>query len=58
MDAVEGVYRVRLQPDEKTVQWVGTGDVENEVLDDEPDSSMLTRLQLLLFSWFVPTDQL
>ena len=58
MDAVEGVYRVRLQPDGKTVQWVGTGDVENEVLDDEPDSSMLTRLQLLLFSWFVPTDQL
>jgi len=58
MDNVEGVYRVRLQPDGQSVQWVGTGDVENQVLDDEPDSSLLTRLQLLLFSWFVPTDQL
>ena len=47
-----------LKPDGQTVQWVGTGDVDNEVLDSEPDSSMLTRLQLLLFSWFVPTDQL
>ncbi len=58
MDHVEGVYRVRLKPDGRTVEWIGTGDVENEVLDDEPDSSLLTRLQLLLFSWFVPTDQL
>ena len=58
LDDLEGVYRVVLKPDGKTVQWVGTGDVTNEVLDDEPDSSMLTRLQLLLFSWFVPTDQL
>jgi len=58
LDDLEGVYRVVLKPDGKTVQWVGTGDETNEVLDDEPDSSMLTRLQLLLFSWFVPTDQL
>ena len=58
LDDVEGVYRVVLKPDGQTVQWVGTGDETNEVLDDEPDSSMLTRLQLLLFSWFVPTDQL
>jgi putative cardiolipin synthase len=58
MDDIEGVYRVELKPDGKTVQWVGTGDEVNEVLDEEPDSSMLTRLQLLLFSWFVPSDQL
>ena len=58
LDDLEGVYRVVLRPDGKTVQWIGTGDETNEVLDDEPDSSMLTRLQLLLFSWFVPTDQL
>ncbi|MET0209262.1 MAG: phospholipase D family protein [Variovorax sp.] len=58
LDDLEGVYRVVLKPDGKTVQWIGTGDETNEVLDDEPDSSMLTRLQLLLFSWFVPTDQL
>ncbi|MDM0056100.1 phospholipase D family protein [Variovorax fucosicus] len=58
LDNLEGVYRVVLKPDGKTVQWIGTGDETNEVLDDEPDSSMLTRLQLLLFSWFVPTDQL
>lgn len=58
MDNVEGVYRVQLKSDGQGVQWVGTGDVENQVLDDEPDSSLLTRLQLLLFSWFVPTDQL
>lgn len=58
LDDIEGVYRVILKPDGQTVQWVGTGDAENEVLDDEPDSSLLTRLQLLLFSWFVPTDQL
>ena len=58
LDDLEGVYRVTLKPDGKTVQWIGTGDETNEVLDDEPDSSLLTRLQLLLFSWFVPTDQL
>ena len=58
LDSLEGVYRVVLQPDGRSVQWVGTGDERNEVLDEEPDSSLLTRLQLLLFSWFVPTDQL
>jgi phosphatidylserine/phosphatidylglycerophosphate/cardiolipin synthase-like enzyme len=58
LDHLEGVYRVVLKPDGRNVQWVGTGDEVNEVLDDEPDSSLLTRLQLLLFSWFVPTDQL
>jgi putative cardiolipin synthase len=58
LDELEGVYRVVLKPDGKSVQWIGTGDETNEVLDDEPDSSILTRLQLLLFSWFVPTDQL
>jgi phosphatidylserine/phosphatidylglycerophosphate/cardiolipin synthase-like enzyme len=58
LDHLEGVYRVVLKPDGQNVQWVGTGDEVNEVLDDEPDSSILTRLQLLLFSWFVPTDQL
>jgi putative cardiolipin synthase len=58
LDNVEGVYRVKLGPDGQGVQWVGTGDESNEVLDDEPDSSMLTRLQLLMFSWFVPSDQL
>jgi len=58
LDHLEGVYRVVLKPDGQNVQWVGTGDEVNEVLDDEPDSSLLTRLQLLLFSWFVPTDQL
>jgi putative cardiolipin synthase len=58
LDDIEGVYRVVLKPDGQSVQWVGTGDETNEVLDDEPDSSLLTRLQLLLFSWFVPTDQL
>ncbi|MDM0114462.1 phospholipase D family protein [Variovorax sp. J22R133] len=58
LDDIEGVYRVVLAPDGKRVRWIGTGDAENEELDDEPDSSLLTRLQLLLFSWFVPTDQL
>lgn len=58
LDDIEGVYRVVLMPDGRNVQWIGTGDVDNEVLDSEPDSSLLTRLQLLLFSWFVPTDQL
>ncbi|MBU1359050.1 MAG: phospholipase D family protein [Gammaproteobacteria bacterium] len=59
LDDLEGVYRVELRPDNQTVQWVGQGDdAKDEVLDDEPDSSMLTRLQLLLFSWFVPSDQL
>ncbi|WP_431511746.1 phospholipase D-like domain-containing protein [Variovorax sp. DAIF25] len=54
-DDIEGVYRVVLKPDGENVQWIGTGDVNNEVLDSEPHSSMLTRL---LFSWLVPTDQL
>lgn len=58
LDDIEGVYKVRLKAKGENVQWVGTGDVENEVLDDEPDSSMLTWLQLVLFSWFVPIDQL
>ncbi len=58
MDDVEGVYRVVLSADGQRVRWIGTGDTVNEELDDEPDSSILTQLQLLLFSWFVPSDQL
>jgi len=57
-DDTEGVYRVVLNPGQDGVRWIGTGDVSNEELDDEPDASLLSRLQLLLFSWFVPTDQL
>ncbi len=59
MDDIDGVYRVALQPDGQSVQWVSAADDgTDEVLTEEPDSSLLTRLQLLLFSWFVPTDQL
>ncbi len=41
LDDIKGVYRVVLEPDGENVQWIGTGDVNNEVLDSEPDSSML-----------------
>ena len=48
-----GSYRLRLDESGKHVQWVSTFNGTETVLDDEPDVSLGTRLQLLLLSPFV-----
>jgi putative cardiolipin synthase len=56
LDNVHGTYQVRLAPGTDAIQWVSPDD--DQVLDDEPDASMLVRLKLLFFAWFVPSDLL
>jgi phosphatidylserine/phosphatidylglycerophosphate/cardiolipin synthase-like enzyme len=53
LDNIRGTYRVRLAPGTDAIQWVST-DGDDQVLNDEPDSSLLARLKLHFFSWFVP----
>ncbi|MDM0083838.1 phospholipase D family protein [Variovorax sp. J31P179] len=57
VDNVESAYELRLKPGTDKIQWVST-DGENAVYDDEPEASMLVKIKLLLFSWFVPSDLL
>jgi len=58
VDESPGVYEVRLQPDGKTLQWIGRNDDGEDRLDDEPDAAWLQRLRLFFLSLFVPEDLL
>ncbi len=57
IDEAQGVYRLGLKPGTDQVQWFST-DGTGDVTDDEPEASMIVRLKLLFFSWFVPSDLL
>ena len=57
IDEAEGVYRLSLKPGTDQVQWFST-DGTGDVFNDEPEASMIVRLKLLFFSWFVPSDLL
>ncbi|MFM9425043.1 putative cardiolipin synthase [Variovorax sp. GrIS 2.14] len=57
IDEAQGVYRLKLKPGTDQVQWFST-DGTDDVFDDEPEASMIVRLKLLFFSWFVPSDLL
>ena len=52
-----GFYEVRLRPD-GGLRWVARDGVNEEQLDDEPESSLFDRFGLYMKSLFVPEDQL
>ncbi|HWH83884.1 MAG TPA: phospholipase D family protein [Burkholderiaceae bacterium] len=58
VDAVAGVYQVRLRPNGAGVRWVAVDADSPEDLDVDPDTSVWQRLRLLLLSLFVPESQL
>ena len=58
VDALTGVYRVRLRPDGAGVRWTTADADTNEELDIDPDTSLWQRLRLMLLSWFIPESQL
>ena len=58
VDALTGVYRVRLRPDGAGVRWTTADADTNEELDIDPDTRLWQRLRLMLLSWFIPESQL
>ena len=58
LDAMEGVYQVRLRPGGLGVRWVAVGGDASEELDVDPDTSVWQRLRLMMLSLFVPESQL
>lgn len=58
VDEVAGAYQVKLRPDGKGVRWVAMNGDETEVVDVDPDTTLLQRLRLMLLGWFVPESQL
>jgi len=55
---LQSAYRVRLGPDQRSLEWLTTDDDKEVVLTDEPDSTFLLRLQNILLAPFIPEDQL
>ena len=54
ISAQQGAYRLRLQPNGSTIEWV-TADGDNQTVTDvEPESTTLLRLQNAFFGFFVP----
>jgi cardiolipin synthase C len=59
VEQAPGVYRVRLQPDGKSLAWsVLNGDLAEETLTNEPDANWWQRFRARLLSVFVPEGQL
>ena len=54
----EGAYRLRLQPDGHSIEWLQRGEDGREHLRDEPDPGWWRRLLLELIGPFVPEDLL
>ncbi|MBV8633248.1 MAG: phospholipase D family protein [Burkholderiaceae bacterium] len=48
-----GSYRLRLAPDGKHVQWVGSEDDKEVVYDDEPGEDLGTKIEVWLLSPFI-----
>jgi putative cardiolipin synthase len=55
---LQSAYRVRLAPDQRTLEWLTMDDEKEIILTTEPDSTFFLRLQNFLLSPFVPEDQL
>ena len=55
---LQGAYRVRFAPDGQALQWLTMDDNAEMILDYEPDSSFVMRLQNVLFAPFVPEQEL
>ena len=58
VDALYGVYQVKLRPDGSGVRWIAVDGDTTEELDIDPDTSLWQRLRLMMLSWFVPESQL
>ena len=58
VDALAGVYQVRLRPNGVGVRWIAVDADSPEELDVDPDTSLWLRLRLMLLSFFVPESQL
>ncbi len=53
---LQGAYRLRL--DGGRIEWLGSDDERETVLDREPESSWRVRLHNLVFGWLVPEQLL
>jgi putative cardiolipin synthase len=58
IDALTGVYQVKLKPDGSGVRWTAVDTDTNEEVDVDPDTSVLQRLRLMLMYLLVPESQL
>ncbi|MEP7102758.1 MAG: phospholipase D family protein, partial [Burkholderiales bacterium] len=58
VDALAGVYQVRLRPNGAGVRWIAVDADSPEVLDVDPDTSVWQRVRLMLLSFFIPESQL
>ncbi len=53
-----GAYRVRFDPDGRSLQWLTMNDETEVILTEEPDSTFLMRLHHVIVGPFVPEQQL
>jgi putative cardiolipin synthase len=51
-------YRLRFAPDGQSLQWLAIDDQQEIVLSEEPESTPLMRLQIMLLAPFVPEQLL
>lgn len=58
IDAMTGVYQVKLRPDGLGVRWTAMDDKSHEEIDIDPDTSAWQRLRLMLMYLLVPESQL
>ena len=58
VDALAGVYQVRLRPNGAGVRWIAVDADSPEELDVDPDTSVWQRVRLMLLSFFIPESQL
>jgi putative cardiolipin synthase len=58
VDALAGVYQVKLRPNGAGVRWIAVDADSPEELDVDPDTSTWLRVRLMLLSLFVPESQL
>ena len=58
VDALAGLYQVKLRPGGAGVRWIAVDAERPEELDVDPDTSLWQRLRAMLLSFFVPGNQL
>jgi putative cardiolipin synthase len=58
LDRLQSAYRVRLRGNGGGLEWVSVDDDKENVLDEEPDSSMWQRFKAMLLKPFVPESLL
>ncbi|NRF71450.1 phospholipase D family protein [Aquincola sp. S2] len=58
LDRLQSAYRVRFKADGSGLEWLGTDEEGDMVLNEEPDSSLWLRFKLWLLSPLVPEELL